>query len=91
MNRVTDDLDRPNDVETRSDDYQQAVGACQHAVDALHDGRLQHAQALLDEARAAVERAQHEESSQVQHEMPTTATSDRWRQSGRQPRRTVIG
>ena len=60
---MTDDTHRPADVENRSDDHQQAVEACQHAADALHNGDLAHARTLLDEAVRAVERPQHDDSS----------------------------
>ena len=66
---MTDAPDHPDYVEIRSNDHQQVVEACQHAIDALNDGRLPHAQALLDEARAAVERAQHDDSGQTQREI----------------------
>jgi hypothetical protein len=47
-------------TETCPDDHQRAVEACQHAADVLHDGNFSHAHTLLDEARAAVKRAQHD-------------------------------
>ena len=58
---MTDDSHHSDDTEDRpnSQDHQQAVEACGHALDALHNGDLSHAHELLDEARAAVERAQH--------------------------------
>jgi hypothetical protein len=39
---MTDDTHHPTDAEDRSDedDHQQAVEACQHAIDALHNGDL---------------------------------------------------
>ena len=65
---MSDDIHPTNDAETRSDDHQRAIEACEHAADALHDGRLPHAQALLDEAQAAVERAQHDGTEQASRE-----------------------
>jgi len=66
---MTDDTPPPNDVENRSNAHQQAIEACEHAADALHGDDLSHARTLLDEARTAVERAQHDESSmQAQRE-----------------------
>jgi hypothetical protein len=61
---MTDDIPTSDNAKDRSeeDDHQQAVEACQHAADALHGGDLSRARSLLDEARAAVERAQHDES-----------------------------
>jgi hypothetical protein len=59
---MTDDIHHPADAEHRSDDHQQAVEACQHAIDALVNGDLARGRSLLDEARAAVERAEHDES-----------------------------
>ncbi|WP_435079020.1 hypothetical protein [Halococcus sp. AFM35] len=56
---MTDDAHHPTD-EDRSTDHQQAVEACQHAADALSNGDLSRGRSLLDEARAAVERAQHD-------------------------------
>jgi predicted HTH domain antitoxin len=54
----------PDDAEDRSDrdDQQQAVEACQHAADALQNGDLSRGRSLLDEARAAVERADHDDT-----------------------------
>jgi hypothetical protein len=40
---MTDDTSHPDDVEDRSDAHQQAVEACQHAVDALPGDGLPHA------------------------------------------------
>ena len=65
---MTDDTHHSADAEDRSDDQQQAVEACQHAVDALHGDDLSRARSLLDEARAAVESAQHDESGQAYRE-----------------------
>ncbi|WP_435080032.1 hypothetical protein [Halococcus sp. AFM35] len=65
---MTDDIHHPTDVEDRSEDHQQAVEACQHALDALHGGDLSHARSLLDETRAAVERAQHDDAEQAYRE-----------------------
>jgi hypothetical protein len=50
------------DPEDRSEDHQQAIEACQHAADALANGDLARGRSLLDEARAAVERAQHDDT-----------------------------
>ena len=60
---MTDDIHHPTDPENRSEDHQQAVEATQHAVDALSNGDLARGRSLLDEARAAVERVQHDDSS----------------------------
>lgn len=60
---MTDDTHHPADAEDRSEDHQQAVEACQHALDALHDGDLSRARLSLDEARAAVGRAKHDDAS----------------------------
>jgi hypothetical protein len=61
---MTDDT--PSDsLENCSADHQQAVEACEHALDALHDDNHSHAHRLLDEARVAVERVQHDESDQL--------------------------
>jgi hypothetical protein len=66
---MTDDIHHPADVETRPDDHQHAVEACEHALDALENGdNLSHAHSLLDEARAAVERAQHDDTEQAYRE-----------------------
>ena len=54
--------------ENRSKDYQQAVEACQHALDALNNGDLTHARLLLDEAQAAIERAHHDRPAQASRE-----------------------
>jgi hypothetical protein len=59
---MTDNSHHPADAEDHSDDEQQAVEACQHADDALHNGDLSRARSLLDEARAAVERAEHDDT-----------------------------
>ena len=56
---MTDDTYHSTDAEDRSDDHQQAVEACQHAADALSNGDLSCGRSLLDEARAAVERVEH--------------------------------
>jgi hypothetical protein len=58
---MTDDTHHP-DAEDRSDDHQQAIEACQHALDALETGDLSRGRSLLDEARAAVERAEHDDA-----------------------------
>jgi hypothetical protein len=62
---MTDDINYPTDAEGRSGkaDHQQAVEACQHAADALHNGDLSRGRSLLDEARAAVERAEHDDTA----------------------------
>jgi hypothetical protein len=65
---MTDDTHHSADAEDRSDDQQQAVEACQHAVDALHGDDLPRARSLLDEARAAVDRAQYGDSGQARRE-----------------------
>ncbi|HET7324795.1 MAG TPA: hypothetical protein VFJ06_10720 [Halococcus sp.] len=65
---MTDDSHHPNDAKDRSEDHQQAVEACQHAIDALSNGDLARAHSLLDEARMAVERAQHDGSEQASRE-----------------------
>jgi cellobiose-specific phosphotransferase system component IIA len=65
---MTDESHYPDDAEDRSDNQQQAREACQHALDALHDGDLARAQSLLDEAGAAVERAQHDDTEQAYRE-----------------------
>jgi uncharacterized protein Yka (UPF0111/DUF47 family) len=57
-----DHSETPDSAKDRSEDHQQAVEACQHAVDALSNGDLPRAHSLLDEARAAVERAEHDDS-----------------------------
>jgi hypothetical protein len=59
---MTDGSQHPADTEDRSDDHQQAVEACQHAIDALSNGDLARGRSLLDEARAAVERAEHDDT-----------------------------
>ncbi len=68
---MTDDSHYPADAEDCSDDHdhQHAVEACEHALDALENSNLSHARDLLDEARAAVERAQHDDSGQAQREI----------------------
>jgi 7-cyano-7-deazaguanine synthase in queuosine biosynthesis len=58
---MTDDA-YPTDAKTHPDDHQHTTEACEHALNALHDGDLTHARSFLDEARAAVERAQHDDS-----------------------------
>jgi len=60
---MTDDTHHSTDAEDRSEDHQQAIEACQHALDALETGDLSHARLLLDEARAAVGRAEHDSAS----------------------------
>jgi hypothetical protein len=57
---MSDDTHHPADAEDLSEDHQQAVEACQHAADALANGDLSRGRSLLDEARAAVERVEHE-------------------------------
>jgi hypothetical protein len=59
---MTDDTHHPTDAEDRSDDHQHAVEACQHAADALANGDLARGRSLLDEAQAAVERAEHDDT-----------------------------
>ena len=58
---MTDDIHHPNDTENQPDNHQ-------HAIDALHGGDLSRAGSLLDEARAAVERAQHDDTAQAYRE-----------------------
>lgn len=67
---MTNDIQHSNGTETEPhpDDHQQAVEACEHALDTLHNGDLARTQTLLDEARAAVERAQYDESGQARRE-----------------------
>ena len=65
---MTNDILYPADAEDRPDDHQHAVEACSPAADALEYDDLPRAQALLDEARAAVERAQHDDRGQVRPE-----------------------
>lgn len=65
---MIDDTYYSDDAEDRSDDQQQAVEACQHAAYALANGDLSHARLLLDEARAAVERAQYDDGGQARRE-----------------------
>ena len=60
---MTDDIHHLDDAETRPDDHQHAAEACEHALDALHNGNLAQAHTLLDEARAAVKRAQHDDTA----------------------------
>ncbi|MGN8216156.1 hypothetical protein [Halococcus salifodinae] len=50
------------------DIHHHAVEACQHAIDALHGGDLSRTRSLLDEARAAVEHAQHDDTEQAYRE-----------------------
>jgi hypothetical protein len=60
----------PDDAEDRSEDHQQAVEATQHAVDALSNGDLARGRSLLDEAQAAVERTEHDDTpTQEQREI----------------------
>jgi hypothetical protein len=59
---LTDDFYHPDDAEHCFEDHQQAAEACQHAADALANGDLARGRSLLDEARAAVERAQHDDT-----------------------------
>ena len=69
---MTDAYDTTADVEDRLDEdtHQHAVEAAEHALDALHNNDLARAHSLLDEAQAAVERAQHDESrTQEQREI----------------------
>ena len=65
---MTDDISPSDDAEDRSENHQHAREACEHAIDALHGGDLARAHALLDEARAAVERAQHDDAEQAYRE-----------------------
>jgi hypothetical protein len=67
-NSMTEDILHPVDAEDRPDDHQHAVEACSPAADALEYGDLPRVQALLDEACAAVERAQRDDRGQVQPE-----------------------
>ena len=62
---MTDEINHPDNAEDRADsqDHQHAREACEHALDALHNGDLSQARSLLDEARAAVERAQHDDTA----------------------------
>lgn len=61
---MTDDIHHfTDDTEDCSEDHQQAVEACQHAVDALRIGDLSRGRSLLDEAQAAVERAEHDDTA----------------------------
>ena len=62
-----DDI-QPDTTESRPDDQQHAREACEHALDALRGGDLSRAHALLNEARAAVERAQHDDTEQAYRE-----------------------
>jgi hypothetical protein len=67
---MTDDIHYPDDAKNRSNDHQQAVKACQHAVDALANGDLSRGRSLLAEAQAAVERAEHDDTpTQEQREI----------------------
>ena len=72
---MTDDSYHLDNAEDRSnenedeDDHQHAVEASQHALDALANGDLSHAHSLLNEARAAVERAQHDDREQAYREI----------------------
>jgi hypothetical protein len=65
---MTDDSYHPDSAEDRSADQQQAVEACQHALDALSNGDFSRGRSLLDEARAAVERAEHDDTEQAYRE-----------------------
>jgi hypothetical protein len=65
---MTDGSHHPADAEDRSDDHQQAVEACHHAADVLSNGDLPRGRSLLDEARAAVERAEHDNTEQAYRE-----------------------
>jgi hypothetical protein len=65
---MTNDIPHSDDAEDRSEDHQQAVEACQHAADALSNGDLSRGRSLLDEARAAVERAEHDDTKQAYRE-----------------------
>ena len=49
-----DDSTHP-ETDENEDEFQQAIEACEHAIDALRTGDPARAQALLAEARAAVE------------------------------------
>jgi hypothetical protein len=67
---MTDDSHHPDDTKNRPDDHQQAVEACHHALDALSNDDLSRGRSLLDEARAAVERAEHDDTpTQEQREI----------------------
>ena len=65
---MTDDVEGRLDEDEDKDNHQQAVEACQHALDALHGGDLARAQSLLDEAQTAVEHAQHDRPAQASRE-----------------------
>ena len=68
MSSSSHDRRQPPPAEDRADDHQHAVEACDHAADALRNGDLTHARTLLEEARAAVERAQHDDTEQAYRE-----------------------
>jgi hypothetical protein len=60
----------PDGTENGPDDQQRAVEACEHAADALSNGDLSRGRSLLDEARAAVERVQYDDTpTQEQREI----------------------
>jgi hypothetical protein len=59
---MADDPHHPADAEDRSDDHQQAIEASEHAADALRNGDLARGRSLLDEARTAVESAEHDDT-----------------------------
>lgn len=65
---MTDDSRHPDATETRpdEDDHQHAREACEHALDALHNGDLSRAHSLLDEAQTAVKRAQYDDTATQQ-------------------------
>lgn len=65
---MTDDSHHPDDAEDRSEHHQQAVEATQHALDALSNGDLARGRSLLDEAQAAVERVEHDDTPTQQRE-----------------------
>ena len=62
---MTNNIQHPDGTETkpRSNDHQQAIEACEHATDALHNGNLAHARTLLEEAHTAVKRVQHDSTA----------------------------
>ena len=55
---MTNDTRDSDGTETRPDDHQHAIEACEHATDALENGDLAYAQTLLEEAHTAVESGQ---------------------------------
>ena len=66
---MTDDIHHSDNAETRPDDHQHAAEACEHALDALHNGNLAYAQTLLEEVHTAVKRAQHDDTGQAYREI----------------------